>query len=95
MYGQGLRYSPFSYHMRLLLLPLYRSLGAFQPAIAHHNHLEIKQVGSRSKPHAGWVAGQAAAAQEAGEWAAGRQAADRLAGLSSSSCVVGWWLLNQ
>lgn len=41
---QCVRYSPYSYSMRLLLLRCYASLGAWEPALHHWNKLEVKQV---------------------------------------------------
>jgi hypothetical protein len=41
---QALRYSPYNYHFRVMLLGLYRSLGAFCPAVDHYNHLEVMEA---------------------------------------------------
>lgn len=41
---QALRYSPYNYHFKILLIQVYQELGAFQPALLWYNDMKVKQI---------------------------------------------------
>lgn len=41
---QALRYSPYNYHFKILLIQVYQELGAFQPALLWFNDMKVKQI---------------------------------------------------